>query len=134
MSTFEDYRLEKEKIREIHVAALTERKRKTLTYSPKQLLAGDIVGARSRDGCRGEVYFLRESGVGAIKIGTSTNVALRVRSISRDMPHEVTLLATMPGGHQVEALLLAFFKHARIRGEWFRPVPELLEYIEELPK
>jgi hypothetical protein len=134
MSTFADYDEEMQRRREIHVAALEARKLKARTYSPEQLLVEDILEARSRDGHRGEVYFLRESGSGAIKIGTSTNVALRVRNIRRDMPHEVVLLATIRGGYQVEAQLLAFFEHARIRGEWFRPVPELLEYIEGLPK
>ena len=98
MSTFADYDEEMQRRREIHVAALKLESWKARTYSPEQLLVEDILEARSRDGHRGEVYFLRESGSGAIKIGTSTNVALRVRNIRRDMPHEVVLLATIRAG------------------------------------
>lgn len=79
-----------------------------------------------------KVYFLKESGVGAIKIGTSTNVDARMRAISSCTAHTLVLLATIDGGYEVESLVLELFRHARIRSEWFRPVPELLAYITEI--
>jgi hypothetical protein len=74
------------------------------------------------------VYFARDVATGAVKIGTSTCVPRRLRALGK----KVELIATVRGGYQVEALLLQLFAHARIRGEWFHPVPELLEHIEEM--
>ena len=33
---------------------------------------------------------------------------------------------------EVESAIHHRFRHARVRGEWFRPVPELLSYIDEV--
>ena len=40
--------------------------------------------------------------------------------------------ASDKGGRGVEGLMHMLFAHARIRGEWFRPVPELLAYAVEI--
>lgn len=77
------------------------------------------------------IYFVQEGGTDAIKIGTSKHVRGRMIALGSASPHALTVLATMEGSHRVEALLHFLFSHARIRGEWFRPVPELTEYIEE---
>jgi hypothetical protein len=132
VKTFEDYEEARRKVTEAHVEALAIQRKKSLIYSDKQHLEDRLVTARKEDGHRGEVYFLRESGAGYIKIGTSTNVPMRVLSIGRGTPHDLVLLATMPGAYRVEALVKMFFKSARIRGEWFRPVSDLLEYISEI--
>jgi len=42
MKTFADYDEMNQRAREVHVAAMAERKRKVRTYSRKQLLAEDI--------------------------------------------------------------------------------------------
>lgn len=78
------------------------------------------------------VYFVQESGVGAIKIGVSRNLPVRLGLLKADNPHEIKVLGTIAGGYSVESHLHFFFRYARIRGEWFRPVPELLEYICEI--
>lgn len=126
-----------ERNREIHVAALSTRRKKVslLGYTEKQDVIDRIEETRHENPFSGssmEVYFLQERGAGAIKIGTSANVEKRIRSLGRIMPHELVLLVTMPGGHRIEALAHGLFKRARIRGEWFLPVPELLEYIAEI--
>lgn len=77
------------------------------------------------------VYFVRESLRGAIKIGVSKHVKKRAKELGYGMPYTVTVLAVTEGGRGVEALLHMRFSHARIKGEWFHPVPELLEYIEK---
>lgn len=66
-----------------------------------------------------------------IKIGTSTNLKNRLRSLSiaRD-----AILATEPGGHAREAELHARFDDLREEGEWFRAEEPLLGYIAALPK
>jgi hypothetical protein len=81
-----------------------------------------------------KVYFLQENGTGAIKIGTSKHLKKRIDELARELPSESTLLATADGWRETEWVLQRRFRHARIRGEWFRPVPELLEYIASLKK
>jgi hypothetical protein len=74
------------------------------------------------------VYFARDRASGDIKIGTSKNV----RKVSSEIKRSIDLLATMDGNCEVESIMHCRFAHARIRGEWFRPVPELLAYIESI--
>lgn len=87
--------------------------------------------------CRADevVYFCRREGL--IKIGVSTNVPRRMAAISKggQMPSGMTvgpvdLLATTPGGYQLESRLHAQFADARVDGEWFQPVPALLRLID----
>jgi len=79
-----------------------------------------------------KVYFIQESGSMAIKIGTAKDVDGRVRDMSVSTPHLLTVLAVIDGDRDVERVLHRRFAHARIRGEWFHPVPELLAYISEV--
>lgn len=79
-----------------------------------------------------EVYFLRENGVGAIKIGITGNLKARLRSMRSNTPHEITVLGSAHANERFEGQLQRKFAYVRIRGEWFRPVEELLKYIEEL--
>jgi Meiotically Up-regulated Gene 113 (MUG113) protein len=78
------------------------------------------------------VYFIQEDGAGAIKIGTSKHLKKRMDEIARILPSEIVLLATIEGGHEVEWVIQQRFNHAHVKGEWFRPVPELLEYIAKV--
>lgn len=143
MKNFADYDAARQEERWHHVAELNAHKEKAmkraLTCDPftaaKLDTADRIASALSVNTGQAQwIYFVVESGSGAIKIGVTTNVKKRVISLQRDTPHTVKLLATMRGNFQVESLLHRLFAYARIRGEWFRPVPELLEYIESLPQ
>lgn len=80
---------------------------------------------------RTRVYFIQESSVGAIKIGVSKHPKKRAKELQDHSLYVITLLATVDGGYSVEFRLHQLFAHAYIRGEWFRPVEELLEYIEK---
>jgi hypothetical protein len=81
-----------------------------------------------------KVYFVQEAPAGDIKIGTSKDVGARVREMTVANPRPLVVLATMSGDRKIETLLHKRFASARIRirGEWFRPVPELLAYIAEI--
>ncbi len=131
--TFEDYDAAVLQVREVNVEAREAHKKKIASLTEQQLLGYAVERTRQRERGRPmEVYFLRECGLGCIKIGVSTNVTLRIRALSNNMPQELVLLATMAGGYEVEAVLHGHFAHARVRGEWFRPIPELLGYIAEI--
>jgi hypothetical protein len=79
--------------RDIHVAALEAQKEKARSpdYGEKGWVADRIPEARQQDGNKSKVYFLRESGMGAIKIGTSVNVAKRICSLNRGTPHNLVV-------------------------------------------
>jgi hypothetical protein len=94
------------------------------TKTPKEQLCLRLAISR--------VYFIQESGAGYIKIGTTKNVDARVRDGTTFTPHTLSVLALISGDHRIETTLHKRFAHARIRGEWFRPVPELLAYIAEI--
>jgi hypothetical protein len=74
------------------------------------------------------VYYLRFGD--RVKIGTTTSLTTRLA----DIPHD-EVLATEPGGHQLERQRHRQFEHLQIRmgthREWFRLTPELAEHIAE---
>lgn len=68
------------------------------------------------------VYYIRRDS--RIKIGTTTNMQARMGSLQPD-----EILATEPGGRQVERGRHQQFAHLRYRGEWFTPADDLLAHI-----
>lgn len=76
------------------------------------------------------VYFLRAGD--AIKIGYTTNLATRQRSLETASAVPLELLAFVPGDRNEEARLHREWGHLHIRGEWFRADEELLRYIRML--
>lgn len=79
------------------------------------------------------VYFIQaESGTGAIKIGFANNVASRLAVFQSGSPVRLAIVATIRGTAKLESHLHQRFAHLRLHGEWFKPEPELTEYIESL--
>ncbi len=77
------------------------------------------------------VYFAQSVEGGPIKIGRSNIPSLRLAEIQHGSPTRLILLATRPGGHELETALHRRFSAARLVGEWFTPTPALLAIIEE---
>lgn len=71
------------------------------------------------------VYFIHFGN--RIKIGTSKNVAYRLRALPRD-----ELLAVVAGGVDEERRYHAMFARHRINGDWFRAAPDLISYAQSL--
>lgn len=80
----------------------------------------------------GFVYFLRFNGDGPVKIGSSTDPENRLRYFRTATPYEVALVAKAPGTVASEKALHRHFAGARLRLEWFSPVPELIALIERV--
>lgn len=86
------------------------------------------------------VYFVEREGL--IKIGFTTNLDKRIKSISKgsSMPEGMTigpvkLLAAEPGDRKLEARLHQRFSSTRVgNSEWFRPSKALRRYIEDLAR
>lgn len=78
------------------------------------------------------VYFLEAVGVDKIKIGASSHVQKRIRSIQKTSPVQLRLLAIMKGGGPVEEKLHAQFAHLRSHGEWFHAATELRDFVKRI--
>lgn len=70
---------------------------------------------------------------GEVKIGYAKDPEQRMRELQTGNPGEIKLLAIVDHkGPAMERELHRQFAHLRIRGEWFKPGADLLEYIESL--
>lgn len=79
------------------------------------------------------VYFIQHGEAGEIKIGTTGGSPQgRMASLQTGAPLELRLLVSVPGGPADERALHERFAEHRLRGEWFRPAPALLHFIEGL--
>lgn len=76
------------------------------------------------------IYFIQDAAAHLIKIGyTEGDSEGRLKALQTGNPSGLVLLATVPGDKAEERRLHELFAHARDRGEWFRPVPEVLKYL-----
>ena len=78
------------------------------------------------------IYFIRDEATQFIKIGVTVgDVEDRRRTLQTGCPGNLVVLFQMEGSEQDEATWHERFANVRDRGEWFRPVPELLLAIME---
>lgn len=66
------------------------------------------------------IYFIRAGEDGPVKIGTTEDLAARMRDLQVGNHEELRLVRTIEGGAGHEQFLHRRFGHLRIRGEWFR--------------
>lgn len=74
---------------------------------------------------------MRNDHDGLIKIGATDNLTKRLNALRSANSSALTLIATMPADRWPEAALHDRFAHIRIRGEWFQPTAELLDFLEQ---
>lgn len=77
----------------------------------------------------GQVYFVEAGDF--IKIGYTQSRVSRLRRMSTDTPYELVVLHTEFGTYGWERTLHRQFAHLRVRREWFRKSPEILEWIKK---
>lgn len=80
---------------------------------------------------RGPFVYFVQAHSGRIKIGRSVNPVVRLGALRSGSPEPLFLLGVMLGDFADERALHARFRACRISGEWFSPVPKLLEFIRE---
>jgi hypothetical protein len=75
------------------------------------------------------VYFIQAADGGPIKIGRSTEMGLtsRLSGIQTGNPRRLVICSYLEGTGALESELHLRFGWAHVRGEWFAPVPELVE-------
>ncbi|MEQ6028197.1 GIY-YIG nuclease family protein [Streptomyces salinarius] len=65
------------------------------------------------------VYLLGAEGLDLVKIGTTTDVDRRVRTMQTGLPLTLSVLWTCEGGRELEGALHQEFRKHNRRGEWF---------------
>jgi hypothetical protein len=91
--------------------------------------AGIKPHAKRMDGAGG-LYFIQEEDHGPIKIGwTKNSPRVRLEDLQVGNPRPPHIVAMMPGTILDETRLHDRFRHLNIRGEWFRPEADLLDFI-----
>jgi Meiotically up-regulated gene 113 len=79
----------------------------------------------------GFVYFAQVNTNGPVKIGfTTSNPAIRIRAAQQACPYKLNWLGYFAGSMADEQALHKRFDRYRLRGEWFRPVAPILEFIK----
>lgn len=76
-----------------------------------------------------EIYFIEAVGLELIKIGYALRVLERFRSMLTASPCRLSLLGTIPGGPQREALIHAQIAAHVSHGEWFHKSPEVMALV-----
>lgn len=104
----------------------------------KQFLMAELVREGSVTQSPGVTYIARLTD-GTIKIGRTVNLCTRLQTVSRDYNegHPVELLRVLEGGRTTELQVHKRwykFRLTRERGERFLPDPELMNWIESLPR
>jgi hypothetical protein len=77
-----------------------------------------------------DLYFLRSTASGAVKIGSAGNVGRRRRELELAAGQPLELLIVVPGGGQSERRLHVAFDDDRRVGEWFQPGERLTHLID----
>lgn len=75
------------------------------------------------------VYFIQAGDGGPIKIGFASNPLRRLSKMQSDNHERLTILSAIFGNQEDEESIRDQFSHARIHGEWFKPVQQLLDFI-----
>jgi hypothetical protein len=76
------------------------------------------------------IYFVREKR-GAIKIGRSQSLNVRLVCLQSGNPRPLKVMGTMEVAEEKERELHKKFSRHQIQGEWFRPHKNLLSFIRK---
>lgn len=75
------------------------------------------------------VYFIQAGETGPVKIGSSLRVASRLASMQPHCWEKLRLIRLFNGYAVEEGSLHARFRQHRLRGEWYRPVEEIIDGV-----
>jgi len=81
------------------------------------------------------VYFAQDSRSGEVHIGLAAYRKLdkHIEQLQVGNPSELKLLGIIQARNAAALVreLRATFSDARVRGTWFRPIPDLMDYIQQ---
>lgn len=102
-------------------------------YIPQSEIERVLTEKRNQPNFNPVVYFIQGEDGGLIKIGTTNNLKIRFLNLQNSSPVKLKLLASANIFEYYSEIQMheKFAKHRR-HGEWFEPVPELLDFIKKL--
>lgn len=80
----------------------------------------------------GTVYFIQAGPAGPIKIGVTNEMPRRLKMLQNGNHEALSVIATVEANRRYEQLMHRRFYLHRLRGEWFRPAPDILAFVERL--
>jgi hypothetical protein len=108
-------------------------------YFDRNYLCDSCLGCSFKNGFSEDVksskdfiYFFESELTKLIKIGFSGNVVRRKKQIEGMQGGKINILKKINSSQKNEKYLHERFSHLKIQGEWFRPDPELLDFIKNL--
>jgi len=101
-----------------------------VTVPPGKL--GPLIRAYYRQPGLVWLYAIQMGEAGPIKLGVTLNPAERIATLQQGNPETLHGLAAWRAMPVEEKELHEEFAYARVRGEWFRPVPELVDLVLRL--
>lgn len=87
-----------------------------------------------KDSRSGFVYFIQQGLDGPIKIGFTIDPMERLASLQTANPYELHLLGCIAKNEALERELHQKYSHHHLRGEWFSPADEIVDYIADNAK
>jgi hypothetical protein len=78
------------------------------------------------------IYFIHDETSKAVKIGKANDPQKRLSMLQVGCSNKLAMLAMIPGNQSEEIKFHRQFGHLKIRGEWFRAAPELLEFVQTI--
>lgn len=75
------------------------------------------------------VYFVQQGVGGPIKVGASRNFEKRLKTLNTNSHVRMAVLATTPGGFELERDIHHELNAHRLEGEWFAPHPDVLAVV-----
>ena len=85
---------------------------------------------KSKRNEKGAIYFITMGMSGVLKIGFSTNLDARLKSLKTSSPTKIVLLLVINGTMAEERALHKRFASDRVQGEWFRFSDEIRGFIQ----
>jgi len=76
------------------------------------------------------VYFVQNQETLAIKIGTTKDLAKRLSMLQVGCCQKLKLVHSFEGGKTEERIAHEKFRASKIRGEWFNPTDDLIQFID----
>ena len=84
-----------------------------------------------RRGKIGYIYFIQSETGGSVKIGFATDPDKRLGGLQVGRTDTLRILGVIRSRRSKEGELHEQFAAHRVRGEWFKPAPEIIAYIRE---
>lgn len=75
------------------------------------------------------VYFVKSQALDLVKIGYTNDLNTRMSQLRAESADMLEIIRAIPGRLDAEFWLHEYFRHMRLRGEWFVPHPEMMTVL-----